>query len=105
MNFYTVRDHVLWAIPYPMRYLVGWLAYRKQETNFHGQGTGRFTPDEIAEFRLEIWEAVDALLTASRSKAMDSRKDRPFWVLGGSEPTEADTTVFGIINSVLVCAA
>lgn len=59
-NYYTMRDHVLWALPYPVRVLVGLLIYRNNVATLHGQGTGRFTPEEIATFRHEIWEVLSA---------------------------------------------
>ncbi|KHN97270.1 glutathione S-transferase [Metarhizium album ARSEF 1941] len=31
--------------------------------------------------------------------------DAPFWVLGGSRPTEADATVYGFVVGALVCTA
>lgn len=123
-NYYTMRDHILGAMPYPLRVVIGLLAHRGMVATLHGQGTGRYTAEEIAAFRLEIWEAVDALLTASRDKArardsnkpervhgvlwegQDRGKDKePFWVLGGQEPTEADATLFGFVVSVLICTA
>lgn len=60
-NYYTMRDHALWSIPYPVRVLVGMLVYRNITATLHGQGTGRFTADEIAAFRFEIWEGLNAL--------------------------------------------
>lgn len=33
----------------------------------------------------------------------DGDDGKPFWVLGGDDPTEADATVFGFVSSVLVC--
>ncbi|KAK8045620.1 glutathione S-transferase [Apiospora rasikravindrae] len=106
-NYYTMRDHVLGALPYPLRVVVGLLAYRGTVATLHGQGTGRYAAEEIAAFRREIWEAVDALLTASRNKSLsqDRPKGKPFWVLGGEEPTEADATVFGFVVSALICTA
>ncbi|KAI0888699.1 uncharacterized protein GGS22DRAFT_152192 [Annulohypoxylon maeteangense] len=103
-NYYTMRDHVLWSIPYPIRVLVGLIVYRKNVAMFHSQGTGRFTAEEISESRREIWEGLSALL-ASRSSDKSSDNDKPFWVLGGEHPTEADTCLFGFIVSALICTA
>ncbi|KAK8013819.1 hypothetical protein PG990_007115 [Apiospora arundinis] len=107
-NYYTMRDHIFSAMPYPVRVVVGLLAFRGISATLHGQGTGRFTAEEIAAFRLEIWEAVDALLTASRDQARARGKansEDPFWVLGGQDATDADATVFGFVVSVLICTA
>ncbi|KAK7942409.1 uncharacterized protein PG986_011522 [Apiospora aurea] len=108
-NYYTMRDHIFGALPYPLRVVIGLLAYRGTVATLHGQGTGRYSGEEIAAFRREVWEGVDALLRASRDKARAARDTRdegkPFWILGGEGPTEADATVFGFVVSVLICTA
>ncbi|KAK6957375.1 hypothetical protein Daesc_000159 [Daldinia eschscholtzii] len=103
-NYYTMRDHVLWPIPYPIRIIVGLLAYRANLAMLNGQGTGRFTEEEIAKSRREIWEAISAQLITSRSSSKGGDNE-PFWVLGGEQPTEADTCLFGFIVSAWICAA
>ncbi|KAI1475601.1 putative glutathione S-transferase [Daldinia eschscholtzii] len=103
-NYYTMRDHVLWPIPYPMRIIVGLLAYRANLAMLNGQGTGRFTEEEIAKSRREIWEAISAQLITSRSSSKGGNNE-PFWVLGGEQPTEADTCLFGFIVSAWICTA
>ena len=50
-----MREHILQSLPYPARVLVGLLCYRKMVSTMHLQGTGRYSADEIAETRLEIW--------------------------------------------------
>ena len=102
-NYYTMRPHVLQALSYPMQLIVGILAYRSFTATCQGQGTGKFSPEEMAGFKKEVWQSVEALLGESRRKM--SRKDGTFWVLGGPTPSEADTAVFGFIVSVLCCAA
>ncbi|PGH35793.1 hypothetical protein GX50_01377 [[Emmonsia] crescens] len=105
-NYYTMRDHVLSPIPYPVRVLVGLLVYRNTRQTLHGQGVGRYTAEEIAVFRREIWEAINQYLTLSKSKLTGHDANaRPFWILGTDQPTEADATVFGFIVSALVCTA
>ncbi|KAH8666853.1 hypothetical protein BX600DRAFT_511745 [Xylariales sp. PMI_506] len=116
-NYYTMRDHIFQALPYPVRVLVGLMVHRSAVATLHGQGTGRYSAEEIAAFRLEIWEAVNQLVVAARSTADDSSRSssssssknkeerQPYWVMGGEGPTEADTTLFGFIVSVLVCTA
>ncbi|RYP74930.1 hypothetical protein DL771_002714 [Monosporascus sp. 5C6A] len=100
-NYYAMRDHVLRDAPYPVRVIVGLLIYRKTTATLHGQGTGRFEPEEIAMFRLEIWEAFSGLLRASKERMRkDAGEDQvPFWVLGGEGPTEADCVLFGSPDS------
>ncbi|KAK2738108.1 glutathione s-transferase [Colletotrichum kahawae] len=66
-------------------------------------GTGRFTSAEVASFRHDIWENANALLAEARLTVPGP--NAPFWILGGSEPSEADATVFGFIASGLVCNA
>lgn len=101
-NYYTMRPGVLSALPYPIQLVVGLLAYRQNMQTLYGQGTGRFSPEEISLFRYQIWESINAFLVASKKK---SNSDGNFWVLGGEEPTEADAAVFGFISSALVCSA
>ncbi|KAI1097359.1 hypothetical protein F4804DRAFT_178199 [Jackrogersella minutella] len=103
-HYYEMRDHTLWAIPYPIRVVVGLMVYRKNNALLHAQGTGRFTAEEISAFQHEIWGSLNALLVASRSSGQGDI-DEPFWVLGGHQPTEADTCLFGFIISALICTA
>jgi len=68
-----------------------------------GQGTGTFSPEEIAAFRVEIWGSLNAILSASYIQHRNS--EGPFWLWGGDAPTEADAVVFGFIISGLICNA
>ncbi|KXJ94932.1 hypothetical protein Micbo1qcDRAFT_200396 [Microdochium bolleyi] len=108
-NYYTMRDYTLWSVPYPVRVVVGLLIHRNVTAMLYGQGTGRFSAEEIARFRLGIWTSINDVLVESRSKRMaraDGDRDRePFWVLGGEEPTEADCALFGFVVSVLISTA
>jgi hypothetical protein len=97
-----MRDHILSALPWPMRVFVGSMIYRGSVNTLNGQGTGRYTAEEIASFRREIWESVNGLLVSSEARTSGSGA---FWVLGGEQPTESDATLFGFIVSVLVCDA
>lgn len=99
-----MRDHILWSAPYPVRVIVGLIIHRNAVATLHGQGAGRFTPEEIAQFRHEIWESFSDLLRASKAK-METGNENPFWALGGNDPTEADCVLFGFIVSVLICTA
>ncbi|KAI0152734.1 hypothetical protein GGR57DRAFT_470119 [Xylariaceae sp. FL1272] len=106
-NYNTMRDHVMSSIPYFIRIFIGQLAYRNTVATLHGQGTGRFSAEEIGEFRNEIWSSFNDLLLESKVKNGTKGKgdDEPFWVLGGDEPTEVDATLFGFIVSALLCTA
>lgn len=104
-NYYPMREHILSALPYPMRVVVGLLIYRNTTRTLRGQGTSRYSADEIRSFRREIWEGINDLLISARATAIVGATDWPFWVLGGERPTEADATLFGFIVSVLVCTA
>jgi hypothetical protein len=98
-----MRSHVLGFMPYPMQVLIGLLAHRKISATLYGQGTMRFSREEISEFRKQIWENVNAVLEASRKKNKDD--EQMFWLLGGRNPTEADFSLYGFVNSALVCTA
>ncbi|KAL2168872.1 hypothetical protein VTG60DRAFT_6774 [Thermothelomyces hinnuleus] len=102
-NYYAMRDSVLGFMPFPVRFVVGLLAYRNVKNTLHGQGVLRFTADEAQALRLEVWESVNAMLLESRNKAREAGRDGPFWALGGAAPTEADATVFGFIVASLNC--
>ncbi|KAK2601626.1 hypothetical protein QQS21_004861 [Conoideocrella luteorostrata] len=109
-NYMEMRTNMLAAVPWPLQIFVGWLAQRSVTSGLYTQGTGRLTDEEVAMFKEEVWDSLNALLTESVKS--DSRKnsktnddDAPFWVLGGSEPTEADATVYGFIVGGLVCTA
>ena len=85
------------------------MVYRNNAATLHGQGTGRFSADEIQQMRKEAWGAIESGLESVRSGLEGGRGGRkggkakdPFWVLGGNEPTEADATLFGFVISVLI---
>ncbi|KAI1200138.1 hypothetical protein F5X97DRAFT_101598 [Nemania serpens] len=105
-NYYTMRDHVLWPIPWPLRVVVGSLVHRNVVAALHGQGTGRLGADEIAAFRREIWASFADLLLESRVRqARPADSAEPFWVLAGPEPTDADASLFGFVVSTLLATA
>lgn len=101
-NYYVMRDHAMWSIPYPMRIVIGLLAYRANVSKMYEQGCGRFSDEETRDMVRDMWSGVSGMLEESRRKA---RGDECFWVLGGREPTEADATLFGFVVSNLVCDA
>lgn len=90
-----------------MRVLVGQIVYRSHKAMLYGQGTLRLTDEEIRASKREIWDTINGVLVGVRSspRAADSKTRRPFWFLGGDEPTEVDTTLFGFIVSVLLSTA
>jgi hypothetical protein len=105
-NYYKMRDHVLASLCYPLRVVVGLLIYRKTTQTLYGQGTLRFTPKEIASMRLEVLEELSARLLAAKSEILgDDKGSRPFWLLGGDRPSEADAVCYGFVVSALICTA
>lgn len=110
-HYYVMRDHALSPIPWPMRVLVGQIVYRNHKAMLYGQGTLRLSDGEIRAAKMEIWDSINGVLVSVRSSRDAGSsgdaisKTRPFWFLGGDEPTEVDTTLFGMIVSVLLCTA
>ncbi|KAE8163903.1 hypothetical protein BDV40DRAFT_299050 [Aspergillus tamarii] len=105
LNYYTMRDVILAALPWPVRVVVGIMVYNKVTRTFTGQGTMLFSTEEINSLAQEIWERINGALIEARSRHVERRGQGPFWVLGGEEPTEADAALFGFIVSGLVCYA
>ena len=104
-NYYSMRDKAFSALPFPLKVLIGQISYRKMSSTLYGQGTGRLTAPEITRLKTEVWSHIDALLTASSRKRGSGAPEGMFFALGGSRPTEADTTLFGFVASGLVCDA
>lgn len=101
-NYTLQRDTVLQALPWPVRYLVGWLIHRAVTSALHGQGTRRFSAAEVTRFKTECWSAVNTLLEASFAQKKRQGDDGScFWVMGGSAPTDADLSVYGFVAGVL----
>ncbi|KAF2999920.1 hypothetical protein E8E13_008899 [Curvularia kusanoi] len=99
-NYYIMRDHAMSKLPYPARIIAGTLAYRGIIQRLHEQGTGRFSDAEISFFTREIWQAINGLLEVSLEAQQGERGC--FWILGGKDPSEADSSVFGFIVANLV---
>jgi len=95
---------VLQALPYPIQVIVVLLAYRQISATLDGQGTTRYTSEEISDSRLQIWESINALLAESKRNT-SGEGGKPFWVLGRSGPSEVDATLFGFVTSAMVCDA
>lgn len=105
-----MRDHALSSIPWPMRVIVGQVVYRSHKAMLYGQGTLRLSDEEVRAAKTEIWDTINGVLVSVRSSHAGSSGDtvsskRPFWFLGGDDPTEVDTTLFGMIVSVLLATA
>ncbi|KAJ5272610.1 hypothetical protein N7478_007735 [Penicillium angulare] len=100
-NYYTMRDKILAALPWPVKVVVGNIIYNKNLRTLNGQGTGKFTDEEIAAFRIDLWDTLNAAISESHARHGDN--EGPFWVWGGEEPTEADAVVYGFIAAGLVC--
>ncbi|KAK4456558.1 hypothetical protein QBC42DRAFT_322311 [Cladorrhinum samala] len=108
-NFHAMREGVLGGgvvEPFALRVIVGNLAFRGVTKMLWGQGAGRYTDEEAAGMKGEVWEGLSALLEESRTRREKKQGgDGPFWVLGRDEPTEADATVYGFVVAALVCDA
>lgn len=100
-NYYLQREQALWAVPYPIRVLVGRSVYKKVTTTLYGQGVGRYSAAEVDSFRREIWGSFNDLLADVRETSGSSDTRAPFWVLGTAEPTEADISLFSFVASIL----
>lgn len=125
-NYYTMRNNILGPMisSYPLLVIFGYLHYHKVLRTLHGQGTARYTSEERAAKRLEIWEGMNALVVEARTKQKaqlqaqaqaqnrddDEYDDQvaaggPIWLGGDKGPTEADATLFGFLASSLICDA
>ena len=98
-----MRSGIFAPLSYPLQVVIGLLVHRRVMRTLYGQGTARFSTEEISSFRKQIWENLNALLVASRAK--QAEPDAMFWVLGGDGPSEADATLFGFITSAMVIDA
>ncbi|KAK5797536.1 hypothetical protein VI817_003827 [Penicillium citrinum] len=98
-----MRAKILGGMSWPLQVVVGNIIYNINVRTMQGQGTGTFFPEEIAAFRAEIWESLNAILSASYTQHRDS--EGPFWRWGEDAPTETDGVVFGFIISGLICSA
>jgi len=100
-NYYMQREQALWAVPYPIRVLVGRSVYKKVTTTLYGQGVGRYSSAEVESFRHEIWSSFNDLLEDGRQSSDISSTSSPFWVLGRQQPSEADVTLYSFIASIM----
>lgn len=93
-----MRTCILWALPYPAQVLAGFFVWRSVKAAVDGQGTGRYSVDEVRTFRRELWNSLEVMVVEAEKRRSG---DQPFWILGGDQPTEADTSLFGQIAAHL----
>ena len=102
-NYAVHRDNVLSSIAWPVRNLiVAPMIYHNITATLHGQGTGRYSVEEIGEMRRQAWRTIEGALESVRSEQKKRGNGEPFWILGKDEPTEADATLFGFVVSSLI---
>ncbi|KAK4096931.1 hypothetical protein N658DRAFT_435135 [Parathielavia hyrcaniae] len=99
-NYYPTRDTIL-RVPLPIRAILGLYFYHDIKYRLKGQGALLLTHDEVVAFELEAWEAINQMLVESRQTWQEAGRTGPFWILGGTAPTEADATVFGFVIAYL----
>ncbi len=85
-----MRDEgVLVHMPWGVRHVVFALLTRYMSLMLFFQGTGRNTNEENKKLRREAVAIMADSLADPYEKA-DKGTKKPFWVLGGEKPTEAD---------------
>lgn len=117
-HYSIVREHLLSAVPFLIRPVLGYYIYRKVQSALHSQGTGRLTDAEIKAAREEIWESISILLQTARDtkrkrddaqNSSQEERNGPFWALGeseqGSHPSEVDAALFASVASTMVSKA
>ncbi|CAP73010.1 uncharacterized protein PODANS_2_4340 [Podospora anserina S mat+] len=115
-NYYPMREGILGqggaGLPWVMQWLIGGKIYKDIIRTLYGQGTGRYSSDEVRVLKEEVWEAINAFVVEGRNKTLARRRgngdngdDKPFWVLGGEGPTEADCTLYGMVAGRLMCSS
>lgn len=78
-NYYAMRGGVLGGVPWPMRIVVGAMAFRSVSTMLHGQGTGRYSAEEVSVWTEEAWEGINAVLPEAKSRSVGTASSRePF---------------------------
>jgi glutathione S-transferase len=107
-NYYAQRDYIMRDVPYPVRVVIGLLAYRGNMRKLREQGAARFSGEEILGFKREIWGVLDGVLRKSREEFLNGRQGTRketscCWVLAGENPTEVDACLYGFVASVMVC--
>jgi len=88
------------SLPGGIRHVVVQFVSRYAKFMLYMQGTGRFVGDEVVRLRDEAIGALADFAEAARGKRGDD--GRPFWILGGEKPSEADFTLFGYLSGMLV---
>ncbi|KAJ5688993.1 hypothetical protein N7462_003385 [Penicillium macrosclerotiorum] len=103
LNYYAMQSKIFGSLPWPIRTILGNIVYNKTTKAMEGQGTLKFSAEEILGFRHDIWQAMNNYVVAIMAKQND--RDGPVWLLGGDQPTEGDAVLFSFIASNLVSKA
>ncbi len=104
-NTAAMRDFGPFAsLPWGIRHLTGIAIGGFSWLMLYFQGTGRHKPDELKALRQEAIAALSDYAEAAYAKS-EKDSNRPFWILGGEKPTEADFTLFGYLAAVMVSKA
>ncbi|KAK0667413.1 putative glutathione S-transferase [Cercophora samala] len=112
-NYYPMREGILGSggagLPWILQWMIGGKIYKDIIRTLYGQGTGRYSAEEVKLLKEEVWEAINAFVVEGRNKTLARRKEgddrKPFWVLGGDGPTEADCTLYGMVAGRLMCTS
>lgn len=100
-----MRDRGPFAnLPGGIRHVVVAFVFRYARFMLYMQGTGRYAADEVARLRDEAIGALADFAEAARGRRGEDEDGvrRPFWILGGEKPSEADFTLFGYLSGMLV---
>ncbi|KAK0735376.1 hypothetical protein B0T21DRAFT_289712 [Apiosordaria backusii] len=113
-NYYPMREGILGSggagLTWVMQWLIGGKIYKDITRTLYGQGTGRYSAEDVRTLKEEVWESVNAFLVEARRETLarrggqDEKNGEPFWILGGEGPTEADCTVYGMVAGRLMCS-
>lgn len=100
-----MRDHGPFShVPAIFRGTAGFFVYTYCRIMLYFQGTGRHSAEEIKKLRNGAIETLGNYAAFAAEKYQESQHSsdhfEPFWILGGSMPTEADFTLFGYLATV-----
>ncbi|KAI8814336.1 hypothetical protein BJ742DRAFT_787190 [Cladochytrium replicatum] len=83
-NFPAVIQHMLSAIPVPLRHILAYIARRGSRQALWSQGVGRYTHEELKQFAFEVLDSLSEFLG-----------DKPYMM--GDRPSSLDCSVFANI--------
>jgi hypothetical protein len=103
MSYVAMRDHGPFGhLSWGIRHIFNSMVATYGNVLLWCQGTGRHHKDEIIKMSKEVVEALEAFAVAARTKSGSPEDGKePFWILGGSEPTEADFSLYASLATVL----